>query len=458
MKVLLLNPPRSWANGILDHAPKEALPFVHKKLVGPPLGLLQVATALKREHDVVLFDLKGEYDLAKDPEGQQRADPPAALVKRLVAEHRPDVVGVTVMASEFGASMELLRAAKEARPQVLTVVGGVHATLCPEDFDTQPVDVLVTAEGPSTMLEALRVLRQGASFSELRSQVSGIKVRSEDILQAPTARAVKREPAGRDFVLPDRSLLARWTPTYLVGGNPKPITYLFTSLGCPARCTFCSIWPQHKGAYQKRDIDGVVEELSTLGDYSAVRFADADTAADLAWTHSLFDRVLAAGIRQDLVIDLRMDTAAEQPRLVEKMAKAGVRIAISGFESPRANELDRYHKKLTPKHLEEGFRVCEANGIKLRANYVVPSDYTQADFQVLGRFADEHRAAYAGYTVLTPLPGTILYRELRETIVERDLSLYNFFNVVTRTHLPKDRFYEEIGKLWTVRSGTHTIS
>ena len=43
MKIALINPPRSPHNGILEHAPDEALPFIHRKLVGPPLGLITVA-------------------------------------------------------------------------------------------------------------------------------------------------------------------------------------------------------------------------------------------------------------------------------------------------------------------------------------------------------------------------------------------------------------------------------
>ena len=482
MKVLLLNPPRSWANRILDLAPLEAQRFIHRKLVGPPLGLLAVATAAQREHDVVLFDLKGEYDLAPDAQRRQEEHPPAEIVRALMAEHRPDVVGVTTIASEFDAAMEMLRVAKAVDPAVLTVAGGAHATLAPEHFDPHPVDVLVTGEGVRAFSELLAARAAGQSgpgagrFGGLGPQtldeVGGIRIRDAegqaresrlfhgppDRLRPSRTPAGDRDPTGRDFVRPDRSLLARWTPTYLVGGNPRPITYLYTSLGCPARCTFCSIWPQHLGNFHQRDPDDVVDELRTLGDYGAVRFADADTAGDLGRAEALFDRILQSGVRQDLVIDLRMDTAAAHPALVEKMARAGVKIAIAGFESPRAAELERYRKKLTPRDLDEGFRVCEANGIRLRANYVVNPDYDRDDFRVLAQFAGEHRAAYAGYTILTPLPGTSLHRQERARIVDHDLAKYNFFNCVLPTRLPEDEFYEEVGRLWLVREGTHTIS
>ena len=65
MKILLINPPRSPHNDILKYAPDEAKPFIHRRLIGPPLGLLTIASSVPG-HDVFLFDMKGEYDL--DPE------------------------------------------------------------------------------------------------------------------------------------------------------------------------------------------------------------------------------------------------------------------------------------------------------------------------------------------------------------------------------------------------------
>ena len=77
--------------------------------------------------------------------------------------------------------------------------------------------------------------------------------------------------------MPDRSLVRPWLPTYVVGRATGPSTYVFTSLGCPYRCSFCSIWPQYGGAYYQRDVESVIAELKTLDQYQVVRFADANT-------------------------------------------------------------------------------------------------------------------------------------------------------------------------------------
>jgi len=94
MKILLINPPRSPENNILKFAPENARRFIHRKLIGPPLGLLTIAASVA-DHDVALFDTKGEYDLEPDtPEL-------TLLVRNLLKKHNPDVVGVTTITSEF---------------------------------------------------------------------------------------------------------------------------------------------------------------------------------------------------------------------------------------------------------------------------------------------------------------------------------------------------------------------
>ena len=141
MKILLINPPRSPENNILKYAPENAKPFIHRRLIGPPLGLLTIAAAIK-DHDVTVFDCKGEYDL--DP----MTPPLEELILQLLEKHRPDIAGVTVITSEFNYSLDILKVVKAFDPAILTVAGGLHATLCPKDFRNESVDVVIQGQCP----------------------------------------------------------------------------------------------------------------------------------------------------------------------------------------------------------------------------------------------------------------------------------------------------------------------
>jgi len=445
MKILLINPPRSPQNQILESAPEEAKPFIHRKLIGPPLGLLTIAAATK-DHDVRVFDMKGEYDL--DP-----ATPPLQdLTLQLLREHDPDIVGITVITSEFNFSIEIFKTVKQYDPSILTVAGGLHTTLCPEDFTDRAIDIVCPGQAGDTFRKVVEAREKAFPFQK----IPGIFVNSPDGLTRTPGHTPSWDAAGRDFLMPDRSLLNRWRSTYRVGKNIEPSTYLFTSQGCPYECTFCSIWCEFKKKFYQRDLESIITELKLI-DYSIVRFADANTIVNVDFINRLFDRIQEEGIEKEFIMDIRADTAVKYPGLIEKLARTGLKVVICGFESFRDEELVYYKKKSPAGIIEEAIRVFHQNGILLRGNYVVPGYYTRDDFKALADYADSHRVSYAGYTILTPMPGTPLYREMKEEIIDHDLAKYNFFNCVTTTRLPIDEFHCEVGKLWLIKKGTDVI-
>ncbi len=446
MKILLINPPRSPHNDILKYAPAEAKPFIHRRLIGPPLGLLTIASCVPGE-DVFLFDMKGEYDL--DPE----TPPLPELTLRLLEEHKPRMVGVTVKTSEFNFAVEICRVAKEWDPGVVTVVGGLHPTLRPFDFTDRAVDAIVPGQAVNTFRALVRAVESGAGLNT----VPGIFIQGENGPARTLPDPLPVDPAGADFVFPDRARLKRWISTYKVGNSPDPSTYVFTSLGCPYKCTFCSIWGQFRGRYHQRDVGSLIAELKQIDDYPVVRFADANTVVDIDFMNHLFDRIVEEGIRKTFIMDIRADVAVEHPELIRKMARAGLKVVICGFESFRDDELKRYNKESGAVSNLEAIKVFDDNGIMVRGNYVIPNDYTEADFDALAEYSSRNPVVYAGYTILSPMPGTVYYKQVESQIVVHDFARYNFFNSVLRTTLPYELFHEKVGGLWLIKKGKDVI-
>jgi radical SAM superfamily enzyme YgiQ (UPF0313 family) len=407
MKVVLINPPRSPENSILKYAPDRAWPFIHKKLIGPPLGLITLAAALN-DHDVTVFDMKGEYDLVPDAPGLD------AMTDMVLERERPDIVGVTFIASELYAGLDILRRVKLRDPRILTVAGGLHATLCPDDFDDPCVDIVCPGQSAHLFRDIVIAREQGSSFD----RIGGIMTRRDGKLEITAAPVRPWDPARADYIMPDRSHLKRWMSTYRAGGSPHPSTYVFTSLGCPYRCSFCSIWPLFDGAYHQREVESVIAELKSIDEYPIVRFADANTIVSEAFIDRLFDRIAQEGIEKTYIMDIRFDTAVRYPRLIEKLARGGLKVVICGIESFRQEELERYNKASYAHLIGEAIKIFHANDIMVRGNYVVPGDYGHDDFAALAEYAGSHPVVYAGYTILTPMPGTEYYREVRDRIVD----------------------------------------
>jgi len=446
MKILLINPPRSPHNAILDNAPLEAKRFIHKKLIGPPLGLITIAGAIV-DHDVFLLDMKGQYDL--DPQSPG----PEALALEWMERTQPDIVGLTVITSEFNVSMTIANALRRGYPSTLIVAGGLHPTLCPQDFSGKPVDLVCTGQAARQFQQIVTAHSRHESFD----RIPGIFIQAGKAMMFTGCENPVPDAAGIDFVMPDRALLKPWISTYFVGKGSGPATYLFTSLGCPYACSFCSIWPQFTNGYFQRDVESVIEELKALDDYPVVRFADANSIVNASFMEELFDRIEAESIRKEYVMDLRTDTIVAHPGLIEKMARLGLKVVISGFESFRSSELKAYNKTTSADQIHDAIEILHANGVQIRGNYVVPPHYDKDDFKALADYASSHRVAFAGYTIMTPMPGTPLFEKTRNDIVDMDFDKYNFFNCVMKTKIPLHEFYSEIGNLWMIKKGVETI-
>jgi radical SAM superfamily enzyme YgiQ (UPF0313 family) len=188
-----------------------------------------------------------------------------------------------------------------------------------------------------------------------------------------------------------------------------------------------------------------------------VRFADATTIVDTGFISSLFDGITARGINKNYVMDIRFDMIVQEPALIAKLARAGLKVVICGFESFKQEELDGYGKSSSAELISRAISILDDNGIQVRGNFVVSPDYTVEEFNALADYASQYRTAYAGYNILTPMPGSELYKSLKSRITDHDLSHYNFFNCVLPTRIPLAEFYSKVASLWMIRKGNEII-
>lgn len=162
-------------------------------------------------------------------------------------------------------------------------------------------------------------------------------------------------------------------------------------------------------------------------------------------------------IDKKYVMDIRFDTVVQYPELIEKLAKCGLIVVICGFESFREEELKKYNKGSSANLIAKAIEILHSNGINIRGNYIIPCDYSLDDFKALGDYSSGHKVVFAGYTIVTPMPGTNFHKEVKQDIVDLDLSKYNFFNAVLKTRLPLEKFYESVSDLWLIKKGTDIL-
>ncbi len=142
----------------------------HVTLVNPPsprgsavhlplavLGLGYLAAVLEKNHyEVDVID----FPALKLSDEDFRSE---------ISKRQPNIVGVTSSTLTYKCALRVAKIAKEACPNCLTILGGIHATFwddkaleeCPE------LDVVVRREGENTLLELVQRIEAGKSFYDV---------------------------------------------------------------------------------------------------------------------------------------------------------------------------------------------------------------------------------------------------------------------------------------------------
>jgi radical SAM superfamily enzyme YgiQ (UPF0313 family) len=88
-------------------------------------------------------------------------------------------------------------------------------------------------------------------------------------------------------------------------------------------------------------------------------------------------------------------------------------------------------------------------GIGMHANLLVRPDFSKEDFAALKQYCRDLELEFAGFSVLTPLPGTEFYEEVEEQLITRNYDFFDFLHTVLPTKLSLKEFYQEYTRLFT---------
>lgn len=386
-----------------------------------PLALEYLAAGVAENHEVRILDLR----LEKDFEG-------------VLASFCPDVVGITAYTVHVNRVRRLFQQVKEWDPEVLTVVGGHHATVMPQDFVSPFIDLIVSGEGVTVFQEIVARFEQGAGFDGL----PGLAFARGDGL----VRTDGGDGSDLDaFPFPDRSTTAGYRHHYYSEWM-KPLASIRTSKGCPYRCKFCALWKLAGGRYLKRKPEQVVEELGTLEE-EYVFFADDESLIDAKRMHRLATMIREAGLRQRYFLYGRSDTIARNPELLEAWKRAGLERVFVGLEFFRDSDLEEIRKGSTLRDNEAAVGILQDLEIEIRASFIIHPEFSKADFRAYRQYCRSLNLNFATFAVLTPLPGTDFYQEVEDRLITHNYEFFDFIHTLLPTTLPLKEFYEEYYQL-----------
>ena len=301
-----------------------------------------------------------------------------------------DLVGITVMTATAPRSYEISREFR--RRGIPVVLGGFHPTFNIDEA-LRHADAVVA--GPAG--DAWPALLEDLAAGRLRTVYRGNPHR-----EVPLA-------------LP-RHLLNR--------SHYVSIQTCSATLGCRNRCAFCSITAFYGGHRYTRDIDEIVAHLRSFDDRFFL-FVDDNLTQDREYALRLFKAIAPLGKQWGTQASIEI---ADDPELLHWMRRAGCVGVFVGLESFSERALCSQHKTLkSPQLYKEAVRTLHRHGMVVEAGLIFGFDTDAPDvFETTLAMLDEIGIDVMQASILTPLPGTPLFDEMRVRIVDLDWEHYDY--------------------------------
>lgn len=375
-KLLLINPKNKFKHGIYHSADYGV----------PPINLGIIAALTPDHWDVKILDENFE-DFIYEP---------------------ADLVGFTALTSQVTRAYDI--AALYRENNIPTVLGGIHASMIPEEA-MQFVDTVVKGEAESVWGDVIRDFEN----QSLKRMYSGELL---PMVNSPVQR------------------MDLYNKNYALGA-------IQTTRGCPMQCDFCSVHAINGRKYRHRSVEEVVQEFISLPQ-SKVYVVDDDfygySKASAQRAKDICRGIIDSGVQKDWYTFTSMHVASD-PEALRLMAEAGCRVILLGIESEMAEQLASSNKKTNIRigvdNFQSVYDAIHRQGIAVLGSFIFGLDTDTPE--TLERRADYYinsgvDCIQAG--ILTPLPGTGTYfRLLAENRVTHtnyptDWEQYTFFHTV----------------------------
>ena len=293
-----------------------------------------------------------------------------------------DIVAISI---ETYTARRAYQIATEYRQRGVTVVlGGFHATLCPDEASLYADSVIIgEAEGQwdTVIDDARHGTLQRFYHQEHRPDLSLTRL--------------------------DRGIFA--------GKRYLPITLIEAGRGCHFRCEFCAVQSYFDATQTRRPVDHILEEVEqTRKRGNFYFFVDDNITSNFDDAKELYRQLARNKIRW---VSQASINAAHDEEFLDLISRSGCEGLLIGFESLERETLRMMKKKFNT--MGGGYEVALENlrryNIRLYSTFVFGYDHdTAKTFDDTVEFANRHRFYMAAFNHLTPFPGTPLYDRLKK--------------------------------------------
>lgn len=359
----------------------------------PPISLLTVATVLQKAgHKVVLLDAAATgLSLSK--------------VKRKVEKF--DLVVVLTSTASIEEDAFILSELKKVNKKLKTVVFGGHPTVMPkETLAKKGIDIIILREAEFVLKDLASAFEKGhwqkvkgiGFIKKGRAVINDFYPLIENLDSLP---------------IPDRKLLPQDVDYFNPVVKKIPYTTVFTSRGCPGKCTFCSSPVFYGQRFRLQSPARVLAELVEIKKqgYKEVFFRDENWTASKKRVEEICQKMIKEKLNLSWICSSRIDNVDR--KLLYLMKKARCHLVRFGVESGSQRVLTKIKKGTKISQIRKVFRDCHQVGLETHAHFMIglPGE-KEADIKRTIDFAIEIEPTLATFGICTPYPGTPLFDEI----------------------------------------------
>ena len=416
-RVLLLNPFRYGSENpnvgidlvVSRHAGQEI-----KTGVTFPIGLAYMAATLLRSgYDVRMIDPIAEP--LPVPRIYEEAAWSEAIVMPFSAAHVDDI-----------------KRFRKDFPEKLLIMGGGYSKFIPNLLlGGNYCDVLLHEEPELTVVELID------RYPFVQDVKGIIYKRNGEIVSNPS------RPLIQDLDIlpfPARHLLdpKRYWEISFFG---EPTAWILPTRGCPYNCIFCAQFDRNVKSVRYRSPKNIVDEIQEVVRNQRVTnfvFFDETFNVNDKYVRSVCNEILRRKLSVRWWCAARADLIREDT--VSLMKRAGCIEMRIGLESANDHILKYMKKDITVRQIREGLEILKKVGMNysLQCIFGSPMENRETIGKTLG-FVKEYRPLFVSFNVLTPLPGSQLFDEIKD---ELTLDMVKSFDIL-HTQYPLGRYSAE---------------